>query len=319
LIFDLIESQIIGRLYRILLKILVTGGAGFIGRYLVDFLLPQNEVTIYDDLTNSSKNDIESLIEKGAKFVNEDILDYQKLQKSCVGFNLLIHLAAKSDVADSMIHPEITNEVNVTGTENIMKCCIENKIKKIIFASSAAVYADSKMPVTENIKINPLSPYGKSKLAAEQKIKKNSVEFGVHAISLRMFNVYGKGQNYQYAGVISKFIKNISKDRPIEINGDGEQTRDFVSIFDVIKAFECAIKNIDGKKGDVYNIGTGNSISINELAKVILRISNKKTEIKYKKQNKDEIKNSVADITLAKNELGFIAKQKLKDELVSLL
>jgi len=319
LIFDLIESQIIGRLYRILLKILVTGGAGFIGRYLVDFLLPQNEVTIYDDLTNSSKKDIESLIEKGAKFVNEDILDYQKLQKSCVGFNLLIHLAAKSDVADSMIHPEITNEVNVTGTENIMKCCIENKIKKIIFASSAAVYADSKMPVTENIKINPLSPYGKSKLAAEQRIKKISVEFGVHAISLRMFNVYGKGQNYQYAGVISKFIKNISKDRPIEINGDGEQTRDFVSIFDVIKAFECAIKNIDGKKGDVYNIGTGNSISINELAKFILRISNKKTEIKYKKQNKDEIKNSVADITLAKNELGFIAKQKLKDELVNLL
>ena len=319
MIFDLIESQIIGRLYRILLKILVTGGAGFIGRYLVDFLLPQNEVTIYDDLTNSSKKDIESLIEKGAKFVNEDILDYQKLQKSCVGFNLLIHLAAKSDVADSIIHPEITNEVNVTGTENIMKCCIENKIKKIIFASSAAVYADSKIPVTENIKTNPLSPYGKSKLAAEQKIKKISVEFGVHAISLRMFNVYGKGQNYQYAGVISKFIKNISKDRPIEINGDGEQTRDFVSIFDVIKAFECAIKNIEGKKGDVYNIGTGNSISINELAKFILRISNKKTEIKYKKQNKDEIKNSVADITLAKNELGFIAKQKLKDELVSLL
>ena len=319
MIFDLIESQIIGRLYRILLKILVTGGAGFIGRYLVDFLLPHNEVTIYDDLTNSSKEDIESLIEKGAKFVNEDILDYQKLQKSCIGFNLIIHLAAKSDVVDSIIHPEITNEVNVTGTENIMKCCIENKIKKIIFASSAAVYADSKIPITENVKTNPLSPYGKSKLAAEQKIKKISIEFKVHAISLRMFNVYGKGQNYQYAGVISKFIKNISEDRPIEINGDGKQTRDFVSIFDVVDAFECAIKNIEGKKGDVYNIGTGDSISINELAKLIQKITDKKTVIKYKKQNKDEIKDSVADVTLAKNELGFIAKQKLQDELINLL
>ena len=123
----------------------------------MDFLLPQNEVTIYDDLSNSSKGDIESLIEKGAKFVNEDILDYQKLQKSCIGFNLIIHLAAKSDVVDSIIHPEITNEVNVTGTENIMKCCIENKIKKIIFASSAAVYADSKMTVNENVKTNLLS------------------------------------------------------------------------------------------------------------------------------------------------------------------
>ncbi len=175
------------------------------------------------------------------------------------------------------------------------------------------------MPVNENAKTKPLSPYGKSKLAAEQKIKKISMEFGVFAISLRMFNVYGKGQNYNYAGVISKFIKNISEGRPIEINGDGEQTRDFVSIFDVVTAFDCAIKNIEGKKGDVYNIGTGDSISINELAKLILKNSNKKTEIKYKKQKEDEIKNSVADVILAKNELGFIAKQKLQDELINLL
>ena len=301
------------------MKILVTGGAGFIGRHLVNFLLPQNQVTIYDNLSNSSKEDIESLIEKGAKFVSEDILDFQNLQNSCKGFELIIHLAAKSDVADSIIHPEITNEVNITGTENIMKCCIENKIKKLIFASSAAVYTDSKIQVNENAKTIPLSPYGKSKLVTEQKIKKFSIEFGVHAISLRMFNVYGKGQNYQYAGVISKFIKNISKDKPIEINGDGEQTRDFISVFDVVTAFNCAIKNIDGKKGDIYNIGTGDSISINELAKWILKSSNKKTEIKYRKQNKNEIKNSVADITLAKNELGFIAKQKLQDELINLL
>jgi len=319
LIFDLIESQIIGLLYRILLKILVTGGAGFIGRYLVDFLLHHNEVTIYDNLSNSSKADIESLIEKGAKFVNEDILDYQTIQKSCIGFDLIIHLAAKSDVTESVIHPEITNEVNVTGTENIMKCCIENKIKKIIFASSAAVYMDSEIPVNENVKTNPCSPYGKSKLVAEQKIKKISEEFSINAITLRMFNVYGKGQNYQYAGVISKFIKNVSKREPIIINGDGKQTRDFVSIFDVVAAFDCAIKNLVGKKGNLYNIGTGNSISINELAKLILRIADKKIEIKYKEQNKDEIRNSVADIVLAKNELGFIAKQKLQDEIINLL
>ncbi len=301
------------------MKILVTGGAGFIGRYLVDSLLPHNEVTIYDNFSNSSKPDIESLIDKGAKFVNEDILDYQKLQKSCIEFDLIIHLAAKSDVADSVIHPEITNEVNVTGTENIMKCCIENKIKKIIFASSAAVYDESKIPVNENAKTNPSSPYGKSKLAAEQKIKKISKEFNINAVSLRMFNVYGKGQNEKYAGVISKFIKNISQSKLIQINGDGEQTRDFVSIFDVVIAFECAIKNIEGKKGDVYNIGTGCSISVNELAKMVLVVAEKKIEIKHREQSKDEIKHSVADITLAKNELGFIAKQKLQDEMINLL
>jgi len=301
------------------LKILATGGAGFIGRYLVDFLSSHHEITIYDNFSNSSKADIEFLITKGVKFVNEDILDYQKLQKSCIGFDLVIHLAAKSDVTDSVIHPEITNEVNVTGTENVIKCCVENKIKKIIFASSAAVYMDSKMPVNESSKTNPLSPYGKSKLVAEQIIKKISEEYGINAITLRMFNVYGKGQNTQYAGVISKFIKNISKEEPIIINGDGKQTRDLVSIFDVVTAFDCAIKNIVGKKGAVYNIGTGTSTSINELAKMILKIADKKTEIKYKKQNKNEIKDSVADIILAKKELGFIAKHKLQDEIINLL
>jgi UDP-glucose 4-epimerase len=301
------------------LKILATGGAGFIGRYLVDFLSSHHGITIYDNFSNSSKADIEFLITKGVKFVNEDILDYQKLQKSCIGFDLVIHLAAKSDVTDSVIHPEITNEVNVTGTENVIKCCVENKIKKIIFASSAAVYMDSKMPVNESSKTNPLSPYGKSKLVAEQIIKKISEQYGINAITLRMFNVYGKGQNTQYAGVISKFIKNISKEEPIIINGDGKQTRDLVSIFDVVTAFDCAIKNIVGKKGAVYNIGTGTSTSINELAKMILKIADKKTEIKYKKQNKNEIKDSVADIILAKKELGFIAKHKLQDEIINLL
>jgi len=173
------------------------------------------------------------------------------------------------------------------------------------------VYDESKIPVNENAKTNPSSPYGKSKLAAEQKIKNFSRESDINAVSLRMFNVYGKGQNKKYAGVISKFIKNISESKPIQINGDGEQTRDFVSFFDVVVAFECAIKNIEGKKGDVYNIGSGNSISVNELAKMVLVIGKKKTEIKYAKQSKDEIKDSVADVTLAKNELCFVDKKKI--------
>jgi len=301
------------------LKILVTGGAGFIGRYLVDFLLNNHKVTIYDNLSNSSQKDIEFLLEKGAKFVNGDILDYEILQNSCSGFDFIIHLAAKSNVADSVIYPQITNEVNVVGTENVIKCCINNKIKNLIFASSSAVYDDSKVSVNENAKTNPISPYGKSKLAAEQMIKKKSKEFGFNAISLRMLNVYGKGQNDQYAGVISKFIKNVSENKPIQINGDGEQTRDFVSIFDVVIAFDCAINNIEGKKGDVFNVGAGESISINELAQMIIKISGKKNNMQHKKQNKEEIKFSQADVRLAQKELGFFAKQKLQDELINLL
>jgi len=264
-------------------------------------------------------HDIELLLEKGVKFVNEDILDYQKFQKSCIGYDMIIHLAAKSDVVYSVLHPEITNEINVTGTENVLKCCVENKIKKIIFASSAAVYGDCDLVISETTDKNPLSPYGKNKLAAEEIVKKYSAKFDIDAIILRMFNVYGKGQNIQYAGVISKFITNISKGEDIEINGDGEQTRDFVSIFDVVNAFDCAIKNIQGKRGSVYNIGSGNSVSINELAKNILAITNKPLKIKYNKQNENEIKYSAVDITLAKNELGFITTQKLQDELINLL
>jgi len=245
-------------------------------------------------------------------------LDYENLKNSCIGFDLIVHLAAKSDVADSVIHPETTNKVNIEGTENVVKCCLENKIKKLVFASSSAVYEDSELPINENAKTNPLSPYGKSKLLAEQKIKDISREYGIDAISLRMFNVFGKGQNKQYSGVISKFIKNISGDMPIEINGDGEQTRDFVGVLDVVDAFDCAIKNIKGKKGDVFNIGTGEAITINELAEMILKVSDKNIEVKHKSPNKGEIKFSVSDITLAKNKLGFIPKQKLHDELMKL-
>jgi UDP-glucose 4-epimerase len=158
------------------LKILVTGGAGFIGRNLADFLLNENEVTIYDNLSNSSKEDLNPLLKKGAKFVQADILDYLSLQKSCVGFDVIIHLAAKSDVAQSITNPKITNEVNVTGTINVLKCCVKNKIKKLIFASSAAVYGNCDFTINERTETSPLSPYGKSKLDAEKEIEKFAIQ-----------------------------------------------------------------------------------------------------------------------------------------------
>lgn len=300
-----------------LLKILVTGGAGFIGRNLVEFLLQLNQVIIYDNLSNSSKSDTTPLMDKGAKFVNGDVLDYSSLQKSSVGCDLIIHLAAKSGVEDSILNPKTTMEVNVKGTENIMRCCVENKIKKLIFASSASVYADSEMPIDENSQTDPQSPYGKSKLEAEKIIKKYSTEFEIDAICLRMFNVYGKRQNMKYAGVISKFISNILENKPIQINGDGEQTRDFISIYDVIHAFDCAIKKIKDKRGKPYNIGYGKSTSVNELAEILIGISRKEIKIMHK-ENTNEVRYSKADTSLAKKELGFSAKRKLEDELIKL-
>jgi UDP-glucose 4-epimerase len=298
------------------LKILVTGGAGFIGGYLVDFLLNNHhKVTIYDNLSNSSKGTLNSLTKKGAQFIKGDILDYNRLIKSSKGFDLAIHLAAKIDVVESVLYPKKVKNVNVNGTVNVLKCCIENNIKKIIFSSSAAVYGNSDVTVNENAKASPLSPYGESKLLAENQIKKiakNNLEY----VILRLFNIYGKRQNRQYAGVITKFVENISKDNPLVIYGDGEQTRDFVSISDVINAFDCAIKT---NSSGTYNIASGRSVSIKELAKMILDISGEEIEIEYKSGKKEDIRCSDADIALAKQELGFNPKVILKEGLSDLI
>lgn len=298
------------------MKILVTGGAGFIGKYLVKSLIKNNAVTIYDNLENSSEKSILSLIESGVCFVKGDILDFELLKKSSTGYDIVIHLAAKSDVTESTLHPKITEKTNVKGTENVLKCCIENNIKKIVFASSAAVYGNStEMAINEKSLTNPISPYGRSKLSAEIEIKKICENNNLKYVILRMFNVYGKGQNKNYSGVITKFLRNIANDEPLMIYGDGKQTRDFISIHDVVKAFECALKS---EKNGTFNIASGVSLSINELTKIFLSSLDKKLEIKYTKKQDGDIQNSQAIIALARKELGFNPNKLLKEELSSI-
>ncbi len=300
------------------MKVFVTGGAGFIGRHLVKSFLKKHQVKIYDNLSNSSESDITHLLGK-VDFVKGDILDYKTLAESCKEFDVVIHLAAKINVAESIINPEITNKVNISGTENVLQCCAENKIKKIIFASSAGVYGRNDFTINENSETNPLSPYGNSKLLAEDKIISFAQKNNLDSIILRMFNVYGKGQTEQYAGVITKFAKNIAQNIPLEIYGDGEQTRDFISINDVVDAYHHSLDNINGKRGNIYNIGSGKHTSIIELAKLMIQVSKKNLQIKHLDEKKGEIRNSVADVSLAKKEIGFSAETKLKDGLSEIL
>ena len=299
---------------------MVTGGAGFIGKHLVAKLLrDQHELTIFDNFSSSSKNDITHLLEDGADLVTGDILDYDLLLKSISNHDFVIHLAAQTSVSQSVVNPKTTVDVIVDGTVNVLKSCVKTNVKNLIFSSSAAVYGNSlDILLSENSQLSPLSTYGASKLVAEYNLRAFSKLFGLNCISLRLFNVYGNDQSSE-VGVIRKFLKNISKDVPLEIFGDGMQTRDFVHISDVIEAFYCAIRNIEAKRGEIYNIGSGTVTSINELASLLISSKGKDLQVIHKPALEGEIKDSKADISLAENDIGYSPQVLLSDGLASLV
>ena len=291
------------------MKIIITGGAGFIGKHLVNYLLDKgNVITIFDNFSNSEENSMGYFIKNGVKVINGDIRKFEEILKETENQDILIHLAAKISVSESILNPSETFEVNVDGTKNVLEACKRSNIKKVIIASSAAVYGESvpKIKLKENTKTNPISPYGKSKLVMEQEIRKNNID----CIILRFFNIFGIGQTPEYAGVITKFIEMISTNKPLEIFGDGMQTRDFVSINDVVESIYDAIKN--GENG-TYNIASGKAITINELAEFMISLSKKDLEIHHISEKHGNIRYSEADISLAKSEIKYVPKLGLNE------
>ena len=296
------------------MKIVVTGGAGFIGLHLVNHLLKEeNQITILDNFSNSDKNLTKILQHKNLKIIEGDIRKINDVNNCLKKQDIVIHLAAKISVSQSILNPSETFEVNVDGTKNVLEACKKNNIKKIIIASSAAVYGEgsSGMKLKENTKTDPISPYGKSKLIMEQEIEKNLLKYNkLDCIILRFFNIFGVGQTSEYAGVITKFVKRISSDEPLEIFGDGMQTRDFVSIHDIVESVNAAIKN--GKNG-TYNIASGKAITINKLAEFMISLSGKNLEIHHISEKHGDIRHSEADISLAREKIGYLPKLKLDE------
>jgi len=299
----------------------VTGGAGFIGRYCVRSFLEKNyEATIFDNFSNSSEDMISDLLNDGANLVKGDITVQDEVSKAISGHDVVVHLAAKIGVEDSIKFPKETLSTNVDGTVNVLNACVKHGIKNVVAASSAVVYGETEnLPTSENNKTNPSSPYGESKLKMEEYIQSFSKKHNLNSIILRIFNVYGKGQSDEYAGVITKFLDRISKNKELEIFGDGLQTRDFVAIQDVVNSISCAISNIENKRGSIYNIASGKSISIKKLADLMISFSRKKLDIQCKKSKEGDIKHSIASIQKAKMELGFLPKCSFKDELVKMI
>ena len=297
------------------MNIFITGGTGFLGRHITEYLTNQDHnIVILDNFSNSDSKI--SLTSDKIKIIEGDILDYSKLANSMKNMDLVIHLAAQISVKDSITNPDNTMKINVQGTQNLLDSCIENKIQNFIAASSAAVFGNqSVMPLTEEYSKNPISPYGKSKLMMEEKIIEFSKIHKLNSIILRFFNLYGPGQSRQYAGVITKFLENIKKDTNLEIYGNGEQTRDFIHVNDAISSFDLAIKNIDGKVGKIYNVGSGTSITILELAQLLLEISGKNLKIIHKSELEGDIIHSQTSIEKIKNELDFFPKISLESGL----
>mgnify|MGYP005652160377 CR=1 FL=1 len=300
------------------MKILVTGGAGFIGKYLVkSLLLNNNSITIFDNFSNSSKDSINFLKNKDVKIIEGDIRKIQEISNAIKNQEIVIHLAAKISVVDSINNPSETFQVNVNGTKNILTACEKHRVKKLIVASSAAVYGESlpNLKLTEKSQTNPISPYGESKVKMEHEIREFESKHEISCIILRFFNIYGIGQSPEYAGVITKFVERITQNKSLEIFGDGLQTRDFVAIDDVINSIHNAISF--GKSG-TYNIASGKIITIKELAEMMILSSEKKLNIQHTAILKGDIRNSQANITLAKKDLKYSPKFEL-DKIKELL
>ncbi|GIW67031.1 MAG: NAD dependent epimerase/dehydratase [Candidatus Parcubacteria bacterium] len=288
-------------------KVLVTGGAGFIGSHLVDRLIKEGyKVIVIDNLSSGKK---ENLNPK-AIFHKVDICNLEKILSLFKGVNYVFHTAALPRVQLSIDKPIETHRVNIDGTLNVLYASYKNKVRRVIYSSSSSVYGEQKsLPLKESMTPNPLSPYALQKLVGEYYCKLFSSLYDLETVSLRYFNVYGPRMDPEgpYALVIGRFLKLKKEGKPLTIYGDGKQTRDFTYIDDVVEANILAMKSKKVGKGEVINICYGKNHSINYVAKLI---GDKKV---YLPKRKGEPRHTLGDNSLAKKLLGWKPKISLEE------
>jgi UDP-glucose 4-epimerase len=300
-------------------NILVTGGGGFIGRHLVKKMMDKGlNVVVVDSLVNPN-----SISLRDPSFYKTDIRNKQALVDIIKNEKIesCIHLAALISVADSVREPASTIDVNVNGTASLLEACSECKVRNFILASTGAVYGEPKQfPIREEHVLDPLSPYGATKVAGEA-LAASYANCGkiASAISLRFFNVYGEGQSAAYAGVITKFAENLSKGLPPVIYGDGLQTRDFVYVGDVANAIMLALQAAGNNESGTFNVATGRSITINDLARIMTDIFELDMAPIHEEERRGDVKFAKVDISKAKNSLGYAPDAKLEDTLATLM
>jgi len=298
------------------MKILVTGGAGFIGSHIAEYLVQRgDDVTVLDNLITGSKENLTKISDK-INFVNGDIRDHKLLEKLVSDTTGVFHEAALASVQQSFSMKDEYIDVNVAGTENIFKLAKEYGFK-IVYASSSSVYGNpKKIPVKEDDERKPINPYAKTKLDGEDLAKKYS-EIGVKVIGLRYFNVFGKRQSKEYAGVIKLFLQRIQQKKSPKINGDGLQTRDFVHIDDVVKANVLAMDSDINHR--FLNVGSGLPTSVLDLANLIIEVSGLPLEPIHGPELSGDVKATQSDIKLIRKLLNWEPKMKLDDWLTKII
>ena len=289
------------------MKILITGGTGFIGSHLTQFLKKDNDITIYD---------VKKPIEKDVKFILGDILDEQKILQSFQDFDAIIHLAATVGVKNTETNPVLTLNTNILGTKNILEACKKHNIKKMIFASSSEIYGEPrKVPIDEIQTPIPITTYGISKLASEEYLKSYAKTCGFNYSILRFFNVVGPKQSSRF--VLPEFIKNALNNKPLVIHGNGLQIRAFCHIADICQGIEKSICKGDG---EIFNIGNDlEPITIENLAKKVISVLNSQSTIKYisfeksGRNREQEIMTRIPSIQKAKKILSYRPEHNLKE------
>jgi UDP-N-acetylglucosamine 4-epimerase len=295
------------------MRILVTGGAGFIGSNLAEHLVSVPEVEkvrVLDNFSTGSLKNLESLNENSKfEFVEGDIRDYETCLKACDGMDLVSHQAALGSVPRSINDPITTNEVNITGTLHVFTAAKEHKIKRVVYAASSSTYGDHPgLPKVENNIGNPLSPYAVTKYVNELYAKVYASTYNMELIGLRYFNVFGPRQNPQgpYAAVIPLFIQSVLNNEPPLINGDGEHSRDFTFVANAVQANLRALFTDNVKAiNEVYNIAFGERTTLNEVFQMIKEVAGSDLAPKYGPERKGDVRHSLADISKAKELLNF--------------
>ena len=291
-------------------RIIVTGGAGFIGSNLARKLSEDcNKVIVIDNLSTGNYYNIQDLKKSGKiEFIKGTITDLNLLQQIFKDVDYVFHQAAIPSVPRSIKDPVSTNNANINGTLNVLIASRENDVKKVVFASSSSAYGNiPTLPKKEVMVPHPISPYAVSKLAGEYYCKAFKEVYNLPTISLRYFNVYGPRQNpkSEYAAVIPKFINRVLQGKKPVIYGDGEQTRDFTYVEDVISANILAAET---RATGVFNIGGGSNISINSLAELIMKICGERLGLDYSDPAPGDVRHSLADISRANEKLGYKPK-----------